>query len=399
LDRPGVSAAQRVDNTETSPRRQGFPGMKLRFPVAVALLATLVVLLVGGGEDSTSASVARVPAGFFGVAPQTVLTDRDAEYMKAGGIESVRVAFPWSAIQATRNGGYDWSPVDPTIEVAARAGLQILPFLAGTPKWLGKTTTLPVLNSRQKTAWIAFVKAAAKRYGPGGEFWTEHATEGVNYEPAIPKPLPVRNWQIWNEANFFYFAYPVSPSLYAQLVKTSSKAIKSVQPGARIVLTGLFGEPTATGKRGMNSATFLQQFYKSPGIKSYFDSIALHPYAIDTESLEEMVEAIHEVTLENHDRPGLYITEMGWGSQNNFKHDAFEQGPAGQVKQLKGAYGFLIANQRRLNVKQVYWFSWKDAPLLCDFCDSVGFFHSGAKFRPKPAWRAFVALTGGRARP
>jgi Beta-galactosidase len=375
--------------------------MKFRLPVALALLAALVVgLLAAGGQDSTSsAAVTRVPAGFFGVAPQTPLEQKDVEYMKAGGIESVRVAFPWSGIQPTRRGGYDWGVVDPTIEVAARAGLQVLPFLAGTPKWLGKTTTLPVLNANQKKAWIAFVKAAAKRYGPGGEFWAEHQQEGINYEPAIPKPVPVRTWQIWNEANFFYFAYPVSPSLYAQLVKISSKAIKSVQPGAKIVLTGLFGEPTATGKRGMNSATFLRQFYKSPGIKSYFDSIALHPYAIDTESLEEMVEAIHEVTLEAHDRPGLYITEMGWGSQNNFKHDAFEQGPQGQVRELKGAYGFLIANQRRLNVKQVYWFSWKDAPLLCDFCDSVGFFRQGVKFKPKPAWNAFVHITGGRNRP
>jgi hypothetical protein len=375
--------------------------MKFRLPVALVLLAALAAALLVAGRDSSdaSAAISRVPAGFFGVAPQTPLEQKDVEYMKAGGIESVRVAFPWSGIQPTRKGGYDWGVVDSTIEVAARGGLQVLPFLAGTPKWLGKTTTLPVLNSAQKQAWIAFVKAAAKRYGPGGEFWAEHRVEGINYEPAIPKPVPVRTWQIWNEANFFYFAYPVSPSAYAQLVKISSKAIKSVQPGAKIVLTGLFGEPTATGKKGMNSATFLEQFYKSPGIKSYFDSIALHPYAIDTESLEEMVEAIHAVTVENHDRPGLFITEMGWGSQNNFKHDAFEQGPRGQVKQLKGAYAFLIANQRRLNVKQVYWFSWKDAPLLCDFCDSVGFFRQGVKFKPKPSWNAFVGITGGRARP
>ncbi|HUC00684.1 MAG TPA: beta-galactosidase [Solirubrobacterales bacterium] len=375
--------------------------MRFRFPVAVALLAALalVALLVSGGEDRTEAAVPRMPSGFFGIAPQTQLEDKDAEYMKAGGIESVRVAFPWSGIQPTRTGGYDWSIVDPTIEVAARNGLTVLPFLAGTPKWLGKLTTLPVRNANQRKAWVAFCKAAAKRYGPGGEFWAEHRSEGINYEPAIPVAKPVKIWQIWNEANFFYFAYPVNPALYAQLVKISSKAIKSVQPGAKILLTGLFGEPTATGKRGMNSATFLERLYKSPGIKSYFDSIALHPYAIDTESLEEMVEAIHEVTLNNHDRPGLYITEMGWGSQNNFKHDAFEQGPQGQVKQLRGAYGFLMTNQRRLNVKQVYWFSWKDAPLLCDFCDSVGFFRQGPKFKPKPAWRAFVALTGGRARP
>jgi Beta-galactosidase/Glycosyl hydrolase catalytic core len=369
--------------------------MRTRLIGALALGVTAVLLFVGSGSGASP----KLPAGFFGIAPQTPLGQQDVEYMKAGGIESIRVPFPWSSIQPTRTGGYDWSSVDPTIEVASRGGLQVLPFLAGTPRWLGKPTTIPVLNARQRSAWIAFVKAAAKRYGPGGEFWREHAQEGINYEPAIPKPLPVRSWQIWNEANFFYFAYPVSPGRYAKLVTISSKAIKSVQPGAKVVLTGLFGEPTASGKRGLSSSIFLKRFYETPGIKSRFDAIALHPYAIDTESLEEMVEAIHAVTLENHDRPSLYITEMGWGSQNDFQQVAFEQGIQGQVRELKGAYAFLIENQRRLNLKQVYWFSWKDAAFLCNFCDSVGLFRSGPRFHAKPAWRAFVGITGGRARP
>jgi hypothetical protein len=149
----------------------------------------------------------------------------------------------------------------------------------------------------------------------------------------------------------------------------------------------------------MPAAEFLRQFYKYPGIKSRFDGIDLHPYAVDAETLEEYVEEFHEVSVENHDRPGFYITEMGWGSQNDFQHDAFEQGVQGQVKQLRDSYEFLLANQRRLNLKQVYWFSWKDLKGLCDFCDSVGLFHEGPKFRPKPSWRAFVALTGGRVRP
>ena len=141
--------------------------------------------------------------------------------------------------------------------------------------------------------------------------------------------MPIKSWQIWNESNFFYFAFPVSASRYAKLVTISSQAIKSVRPGADVVLSGLFGEPTAGGKRGMPAAEFLRQFYKAPGIKSRFDAVSLHPYAVDAETLEEYVEEFHQVSVENHDRPGFFITEMGWGSQNNFKHDAFEQGSAG----------------------------------------------------------------------
>ncbi len=149
----------------------------------------------------------------------------------------------------------------------------------------------------------------------------------------------------------------------------------------------------------MPAAKFLETIYRSPGIKSSFDGIALHPYAVDAETLEELVEGLVEVTKENHDRVPLYITEMGWGSQNNFNQVAFEQGIQGQVKQLKDSYGYLLGNRNRLDLKQVYWFSWKDLPGSCNFCDSVGLFRSGPKFKPKPSWRAFIALTGGRARP
>ena len=104
--------------------------------------------------------------------------------------------------------------------------------------------------------------------------------------------------------------------------------------------------------------------------------------------------------IAHHDRSaGLYVTEMGWGSQNDPDVVAFEQGIRGQVKQLKAAYGYLLENRNKLDLKQVYWFSWKDLPESCSFCDSVGFFREGPRFRAKPAWHAFIGLTGGRARP
>jgi hypothetical protein len=275
---------------------------------------------------------------------------------------------------------------------------------------------MPINNAAQRKAWTAFLKAAVKRYGPGGEFWKEHSPAVINAEKAkaakgpvyelpgaalkpIAKPVPIKTWQIWNEANFFYFAYPVSPFNYAKLLKLSTPVIKQNEPGAKVILTGLFGRPTAGKKRGMPAAQFLEELYKVPGIKSYFDGVALHPYAIDSEELEELVEELHEVTVANHDRVPLYITEMGWGSQNDFHIDAFEHGIQGQVEELKNAYAYLLANRTRLDLKQVYWFSWKDLPESCAFCDSVGLFKSGTKFKPKPAWRAFVQITGGKAKP
>jgi Beta-galactosidase len=381
-----------------------FPDSMKRRISAALLAAALAAALFAGVQQGSAKPPIPAPRGFFGIGPQTSLTDKDAEYMKAGGIETVRWPLSWAGIQPTRNGGYRWQSFDEVVAVAAQQGLGVLPFFYGSPRWAApKETTLPI-NGQASKAWTAFLAAAVKRYGPGGEFWQQHQTGGIGPgptyqpEPAIPAK-PIRTWQIWNEANFFYFAFPASPQRYAKLVRISGPAIKRADPGAKVVLSGLFGEPTARGAKGMPAAKFLEILYRSPGIKSRFDGIALHPYAVDAETLEELVEALHEVTVENHDRVPLYITEMGWGSQNDFNQVAFEQGAQGQVKQLRDSYGYLLENRNRLDLKQVYWFSWKDLPGSCNFCDSVGLFQAGPRFKPKPSWRAFVAITDGRARP
>ncbi len=375
------------------------------FPLALRPVKTTVLLLALVAALLAPAAAQALPSTFFGIAPQTALTDTDASYMKAGGIGSVRWPFNWELIQPTKKGGYDWSSVDQAVAAASRKGLKVLPFLYGAPRWIAnKPTTLPIDSGRARKAWLAFVDAAIARYGPGGEFWNEHAPSqaAVNYVPAVPRPQPIRTWQVWNEANFFYFAYPVSPSRYAKLLKLTYKEIKADDPLAKVVLSGLFGAPDQQGKRGMDATKFLAALYRVPGIRNYFDAVALHPYAFHVEDLEELTEEMREVIVENHDNStGLYLTEMGWGSQNDPNVVAFEQGIQGQARELRKSYAYLIANRHRLNLKGTYWYSWKDNPeyAACSFCDSVGLFGAGRGFHPKPAWRAFVALSGGRARP
>lgn len=376
---------------------------EMRSPRTVFAVAGAASLLAFAGLASSLAApaVQAPPRDFFGIAPQTTLTAKDLEYMRAGRIRTIRVPVLWGSVQTSRRGPYDWSGLDPIVELAAQQRLEVLPFLYATPRWLSRKPTKLPLGGAARRAWAAFLEAAVERYGPGGEFWAERSPDsGVQYVPIIRRPIPIRTWQIWNEANFFYFTFPVSPPQYAQLLKLSARAIRSVDRKAEIVTAGLFGEPTAQGSRGMSAAEFLDRLYAVPGIKASFDGIGLHPYAVDAGELEEMTEAMREVARENRDpTAGLFLTEIGWGSQNNFNQVAFEQGIRGQVTQLRSSYRYLLSNRHRLNLKQVYWFSWKDVGGSCDFCDSVGLFRSGARFKPKPAWHAFVGLSGGRARP
>lgn len=357
--------------------------------LALSLLAGLLALCRPGAAQA-------LPPGFFGVVPQGAITTADAEYMAAGGIESVRVPLIWAAIQPSEESGYDWGPMDETVATASQAGIDVLPFLVGTPEWLeGKGTTLPAGDTLERQAWSAFVRAAVERYGPTGSFWLEHSAFSAD---PVPK-RPIRTWQIWNEANFHYFAFPVSPGRYAKLVALAAPQIRAVDPGAKILLAGLFGRPPQAGSRGMSAVRFLSRLYGIPGFKADFDGVALHPYAAHVGSLVQMVESVHRVIGAHHDHVPLYITEMGWGSQNDPEVVAFEQGPGGQASELTGAYRFLITNQRRLGIGGVYWFAWKDEQGSCSFCDSVGLFAEGPGFQPKPAWGSLVHLTGGSPHP
>jgi hypothetical protein len=373
-----------------------------RASIVIALAALAAIGIVTTTLLSSPESAQAAPRSFFGIVPQASLSEEDVSYMRAARVGSVRLPIGWESVQPTKRGGYNWEGTDREVSTIANQGLEVLPFLSGVPRWVShKTTTLPIDNARARQGWTAFVKAAVKRYAPGGEFWTEHTPAAANPDGiVVRRPKPFHVWQIWNEANFFYFAYPVSPTRYARLLKLSYGAIKSADPRAKILLSGLFGEPDQKGKRGMSAADFLAALYEVPGIKHYFDDVALHPYAFHVEDLEAMVERMRKVLVENRDPGvGLYLTEMGWGSQNDPNIVAFEQGIQGQARELRGAYRYMLRNRHRLNLKAAYWFTWKDSRYYCNFCDSVGFFREADRYRPKPAWHAFVGITGGRARP
>ena len=345
-------------------------------------LAVLCVLLVPAAAQA-------LPRGFFGIVPQTPLGSEDISRMRSGGVETIRIPVSWSAIQRSPDSGYDWSAFDAVVGLAARDRLEVLPFLYATPRWLaGNWRSLPVDNARQRSAWSEFVTAAVARYGRRGVFWSEHGPGTLEPLPRVP----IRAWQIWNEENFFYFARPASPTRYARLLKLSAPAVHRGDPGGEVVLGGLFGDPKGRPPRAMDAVDFLDRLYRVPRIKGSFDAVALHPYAANTATLRRHVEGVRRVMVGHGDRrSGLYITEIGWGSQLNPRVVAFEVGLHGQARELRSAYRYLISNRGRLGLRQVDWFTWKDAP-GCAFCDSSGLFRRGDRFRPKPAWHAFTSF-------
>jgi hypothetical protein len=371
--------------------RPGRLTLKAALPVAAALAIAAGLMAIALLPAATARAL---PPGFFGIVPQTPITPQDAARMRAGGVETIRVPISWAAVQPSRRSDFAWETYDAFFEIAARERLEVLPALGSLPRWISRDwRRLPIDSAAQRRGWTDFVRAAVERYGRGGEFWAEHGPGSAEPLPT----LPVRAWQIWNEENFFYFTRPASPRRYARLLALSHPAIHRADRRAEVVIGGLFGDPRGAPPRAMDAVDFLDDLYRARRAKGSFDAVALHPYAADTAALRDLVEEVRRTMVRHGDRrAGLYITEMGWGSQNDPNVVSFEVGLRGQAGELRSAYRYLVGNQARLNLRQVDWFSWKDEPGSCAFCDSSGLFRRGPRFKPKPAWHAFVAATRGR---
>lgn len=367
------------------------------FALSLAVALTAAGLLAAGAQA--------LPARFWGVVPQSNLSSEQFQRLHRGGVASVRIPVDWAALQPVRGAAPDWSSVDSLVEAAARNGIAVLPFLDDAPSWAVPRATVPQSGGAKAPAhlpvtgsaasgWSSFVRQAVERYGPTGTFWAEH--------PTVPA-LPIRTWQIWNEPNFKYFVAKPNPTEYGKLVKASYAAVKSVDPGAKVILAGLFARPKGarnpkTGKhKSLNwyASDFLEVMYKTnPGIKSKFNGVSLHPYTIEYQDLPEEVEEVRNLLKTEKDSgKGLWITELGWSSESPSLGDQFAKGVAGQARELRGAFTILRNKQAKWKLQQVYWFSVDDLAGSCNFCGGSGLFGEG--FKPKKSWYEYVKFAGG----
>jgi polysaccharide biosynthesis protein PslG len=366
--------------------------------------AWTAAVAVAAGMAIFAAGAQALPGGFWGAVPQSNLSSDQYQRLGDGGVESIRIPVGWGSVQPTKNGPFVWGSFDAQVEEAARAGIKVLPFLSGAPEWAVRSKKVPgaggleapahlPVNGAARGGWIAFLTAAVARYGPRGSFWSQH--------PGVPKRA-IRFWQIWNEPNFKYFVARPNPGEYGKLVKISYTALKAADPGARLVLAGLFSRPkgarTASGKhKSLNwyASDFLARMYKTTGgLKRKFNGAALHPYTIHAKELPRVTEEFRRVLIANKDAgKGLWMTELGWSSGRPSRGNKFAKGVGGQARELKTSFKLLRNKQAKWNVKTVFWFSVDDSPGACNFCDGSGLFSEG--FEPKKSWYTYVRFAGG----
>lgn len=357
----------------------------------IALLVIGVALAACGGsgdDEGDDSPIGGDYGAFFGVAPSESPEDIDLARMAAGGIGSYHLLLSWQTVESVK-GTFDWSSYDHEFRRLAQHGIEPVPYLIGTPAAYEDSSSIPPTNDPEAfDAWAKFVKEAVGRYGPDGIFWQALS----HSEPEITAKPP-KVWEIWNEENSSVFWEPApDPDAYAELLKRSSRVIKSVDPEAEVMIGGMFITPQSDG--AINSIDFLSQVYDHRGIAEAVDVVGVHPYGPNVESVMDQVDKTHDFVEEVDPDAGLWVTEIGWGSDPDAGNDLGKT-PDEQAELLSESFGTMLNRRDELGLEGVIWFTWRDVDtgVECAWCASAGLVDGDRD--SKPSWIAFTDLTGG----
>ena len=108
---------------------------------------------------------------------------------------------------------------------------------------------------------------------------------------------------------------------------------------------------------------FLDQMYRAtPGIKSQFHGVALHPYTGNYQHLTPADRRSPRRAEGATATPARASGSPSWAGARSRQHagNSFAKGPSGQVRQLKGAFACCVPIRRKWQIQRVYWFSVDD---------------------------------------
>jgi hypothetical protein len=363
---------------------------KAAFFATLAAAAIAAAILIVPSAQAKAAT----PPGVFGLNYVFKdITNGDVLMLKKSGAKTVRWTMNWSNTEP-RSGTWNWSAADKVVGGLAAQGIRVLPVMWGSPSWVASSAiTAPVATQAQRNAWSSYLRAAVKRYGPGGNYWT-----GA-YRKQHPgkTPVPINTWQIWNEANLSSAMKPTTPATYAKLLTLSHAPIKQTDPRAQIMFSGLLSHPP----NGATAWTFLRDVDHQPGARTAFDIMASNAYSPTVAGMLDDLDHIRQTMAANgQGRKPLWISEVGWGSDPvNPASGGYTKGMTGQKKILVQAFNALLQKRASMRIGKVLWFNFRDPAgsktgnQICGYCASAGLLNN--TWGTKPAWSAFLNYTGG----
>jgi hypothetical protein len=374
------------------------------------LLPALVLLALLGAAPSASAAV---PKHWLGVSFGPEYVQREAKgnlgaelaRMRRSGVGSARFALYWSHVQPypsmaavppdqRRNfrdvGGIptDFRYLDQLVGTAAQKRLALLPVVLGAPTWATADPTRPIYVPRDPADYARFMDTLARRYGSAGTFWTEHPD--VRY-------FPVRTWQIWNEISNSHYWDKTWARTYPPLLRAAYDAIKTADPQARVVQTGLNSGEAGTS---WHVQDVLYDQFDNQGLGRPFDEVATHVYTRRVPDAVKVVEETRAVMRRHDDgtRP-IRVTELAWPAAKGKLRDAdgnkrdffAATTDKGMAKRLFAGVLRLAGSRTRLGISGVDWFQWASSYKGTDDAFRYSGLRTGRgkRLKDKPAMKAF----------
>ena len=246
--------------------------------------------------------------------------EHDLKTISSMGVKWLRTEFDWRKIEP-RKGELELEWFDGLVRMCSSMGIHLLPVVAYTPRWMAPRFNLPPDPER----FAELVGTLVKRY--------HHH---------------VKHWEVWNEANSYYF-WIGDAKQYAALLTSASAAAKRADPDSKILMCGL-ADPA------LPSDDFLFEALSHMDERS-LDILNLHAYpgVWNDRRVEHWPALLQSLKRRSEaagfDKP-IWITETGISSR---KGDSLADSE--QESYLTRAFASLLGSGV---VERVFWYRFKD---------------------------------------
>jgi polysaccharide biosynthesis protein PslG len=292
---------------------------------ASVLIASVVIVTTLGAQPA-----AAVPQLLFGMCASIHDGPTAFKELKSLGVRSIRTDLPWAQVEAVSGQYMVPSWVEQT--VASAISNQMVPVLIldyGNPLYGG---------DKPKSA------AALKAFAKYTTFVVSHFKGQV------------KHFEMFNEwETHTGHTTPASPEDYLAFVRVVYPAIKSANPDAVAMMSGISDLHVKDVHTG-----WVAQFVELGGL-SYVDAISLHPYnqlgdEQNPETSIELVDAVYDVAhSRSQGKPvSIYLTEMGYSSYNG------KQGVSDEA-QADFLARFMLLAAARPFISGLWWYGLHDA--------------------------------------
>ncbi len=209
--------------------------------------------------------------------------DNDMEVLKKSGINILRIAFQWGAIESEK-GKFDFLFWDYFVESAHKNGITLIPYICYTPRWNSTGDTTNYWNHTPID------------YEEFGKITTALVNHYKKY---------IHSWELWNEPDIKdFFSGDVAD--LAKLEKIGSDAVRKADPTALVVLAGL-----------AHHTNFTLQLFRDYGISKYVDVVNCHDYdetwsGEPIESITSYINTLSDIIKKYGDGQSLWTAEVGY---------------------------------------------------------------------------------------